>query len=123
MSYDRKYKERVLEYLKEGHTQRETAALFKISTNSIWKWQQSLATTGSLETKKRKRPAKKLPRQELMDYISAHPDAYLSEIAEHFGCSGTAVSKALKILKITRKKKRKNTGSVMKNAVRNFANS
>ncbi|MDR1159938.1 MAG: transposase, partial [Syntrophomonadaceae bacterium] len=79
MSYDRKYKERVLEYLKDGHTQRVTAALFKISTNSIWKWQQALATTGSLETKKRKRPAKKLPRQELTDYIAAHPDAYLSE--------------------------------------------
>jgi DNA-binding MarR family transcriptional regulator len=67
--------------------------------------------TGSLEAKKRKHPAKKLPRQELTDYIAAHPDAYLSEIAEHFGCSGTAVSKALKILKITRKKSERIPGT------------
>ena len=63
-----------------------------------------MENTGNLEVKKRNRPAKKLPRKELADYVAAHPDAYLSEIAKHFGCSGTAVSKALNTLNITRKK-------------------
>ena len=104
MAYDRKYKERVLEYLSEGHTQRETSRVFRVSTHTIWKWQQLLINTGSLAIKKRNRPAKKLPHKELTDYVAAHPDAYLSEIAEHFGCTSTAVSKASKVLKITRKK-------------------
>jgi len=104
MSYERKYKERVLEYITEGHTQREAAKVFKVSTYTIWNWTQRLANTGSLETKKRNRPAKKLPGKELADYVATHPDAYLSEIARYFGCSGTAVSKALKTLNITRKK-------------------
>lgn len=104
MAYDKKYKERVLEYLKEGHTHREAAKVFKISTYTIWNWKQRLSKTGSLAPRKRNRPAKKLPREELMGYVAAHPDAYLSEIAEHFGCTGVAVSKALKVLKITRKK-------------------
>lgn len=105
MGYDKKYKERVLEYITEGHTHRDAAVVFKISTCTIWKWKQAMSETGSLTPKKRNRPAKKLPRQELMDYVEAHPDAYLSEIAEHFDCTATAVSKALKVLKITRKKR------------------
>jgi Transposase. len=105
MAYEVKFKERVLEYLSEGHTQRETAAIFKVSRDALQKWKRQVAQTGNLEPKKLERPAKKLPREELRAYVSANPDAYLSEIAEHFGCTGTAVSKALKVLNITRKKR------------------
>jgi len=41
----------------------------------------------------------------LEKYVDEHPDAFLSEIATHFGCSDMAVSKALRKLKITRKKR------------------
>ena len=48
---------------------------------------------------------KKIDPDKLKKYIEEHPDAYLREIAEEFGCSVNAVSKALKRLKITRKKR------------------
>ena len=32
MGYDIKFRERVIEYLYEGHTEKETAATFKVST-------------------------------------------------------------------------------------------
>jgi transposase len=106
MAYEKRYKERVLEYISEGHTQREAAEVFKISTYTIWKWKNTLLQTGCLDTRKRNRPAKKLPGEKLIAYVDRHPDAYLSEIAEHFGCTGEAVHKALKRLNITRKKRR-----------------
>ena len=106
MAYDEKYRERVLEYLVEGHTQRETAAIFKISRDTLQNWKRMVSQTGSLAIVKRRRKATKLPREELGAYVRAHPDAYLSEIAEHFGCTGPGVSKALRAMKITRKKRR-----------------
>jgi len=106
MAYEKKFKERVLEYLTEGHTERETATVFKVGRSSIQNWKKAIAKTGSLEVKKRNRRAKKLPLEDLEAYVSMHPDAYLSEIGEHFNCSGEAVRKALKKLKITRKKRR-----------------
>jgi hypothetical protein len=47
--------------------------------------------------------------------VAGRPDAYLKETGEAFGCSGTAVFKALKRLKITRKKKPRGSRSRRRN--------
>jgi transposase len=52
------------------------------------------------------RKPRKLPPDELIQYLEEHPDAFLEEIGTHFDCSAEAVRKALKKLKITRKKRR-----------------
>lgn len=59
----------------------------------------------NMEAQKRNRPPKKLPPDELREYVENHPDAYLSEIGEHFDCTGEAVRQALKSMGITRKKR------------------
>ena len=104
MSYEIKYRERVIEYLKEGHTEKETAEVFKVSTFTIWKWKSKLNETGTLEAKKRQGTWRKIEPAKLTKYIKEHPDAYLKEMAKEFGCSDVAVLKALKRLKISRKK-------------------
>lgn len=43
-------------------------------------------------------------REKLIEHLSGHADAYLTEIGDHFGVSGTAIFKACKRWKITRKK-------------------
>ena len=45
-----------------------------------------------------------LDRKSLLAYFSQHPDAYLLEVGNHFRVSGTAIFKACKRWKITRKK-------------------
>ena len=57
------------------------------------------------EVKIRDRKPKKIYPEKLVEYIKINPDAYLSEIADTFNCSTTAVLKALKKLNITRKKR------------------
>ena len=111
MSYDIKYRERVIEYLKEGHTEKETAAVFKVSTFTIWKWKSKLNESGTLESKKRQGKWRKIDPCKLTEYIKEHPDAYLKEIAKEFGCSDVAIMKALKRLKISRKKNNSLPGS------------
>ena len=47
---------------------------------------------------------KKIDPAKLRTYVKDHPDATQREIADEFGCSNQAVSKALERLDITRKK-------------------
>ena len=93
-----------MSYMDEGHTRRETAATFKVSTATLWAWKRQREETGSLAPKKRKETWRKIDPEKLRAYVAEHPDAYQYEIATAFGVRLFAMQKALKRLKITRKK-------------------
>ena len=102
MSYDKKYRQRAIAYWEEGHSKRATAKVFKVGTTTLQKWKTQLKETGSLEPKKRRETWRKIEPSRLREYLDRHPDAYLKEIAEEFGCSDVAIFKALRRLQITR---------------------
>jgi len=104
MSYNEKYRRRAVEYWADGHSKIETAEVFKIGTSTLQRWKNQLTETGKLEPKTRKEIWKKIDPDRLIKYLQENPDAYLKEIAEEFGCSDVAILKALKRLKISRKK-------------------
>lgn len=104
MSYEIKYRQRVIDYLSEGHTDRDAAAVFKVSTATIWKWKSKLKESGTLAPKKRQGHWRKIDPEKLMKYVDEHPDTYQYEIAAAFGVRLFAIQRALKRLKITRKK-------------------
>jgi len=104
MSYGIKYRRRAIEYWDEGHTKEETAAVFGIGTSTLQTWKSKLKKTGTLEAKKRKETWRKIDPEKLRKYVEEHPDAYQHEIATAFGVRLYAIQKALKRLKITRKK-------------------
>jgi transposase len=104
MSYDVKFRRRAIEYWEDGHTKQETAETFKVSTYALQAWKNQLNKTGNLDPKIRREVWKKINPVKLKEYLKQNPDAYLKEIAEEFGCSDVAILKALRRLKITRKK-------------------
>jgi len=106
MKYETTYRQRVLEYLSEGHTIKEAKSTFKVSRATIWRWQAQLAASGTLAPRKLERKWRKIDPKELHKYVENHPDATLSEISNEFNCSITAIFMAMKKLKITRKKNR-----------------
>jgi transposase len=105
MLYPEEFRKKVLEYIDGFYTQREVAKMFKISEKTVWNWVNKREKTGSLKPKAVERKARKLESEALIKYIKEHPEAYLKEIAEHFGCVVSAVYQKLKKLGITRKKK------------------
>ena len=107
MSYSKDTRKMVMEYISNGHTHEEAVKNLGVSKSSIIKWRKMLRETGSLEDKEVQRTPYKIPDEELKAYIAAHPDAYFTEIAEHFKCSDEGIRKACKRLCITRKKKTK----------------
>jgi len=105
MAYSEDLRKKVIEYLANGHTQREAMKTFGISFSTINKWNRKYKQTGELKDKKPCRKFRKLEPEKLKSYVIEHPDAYLKEIGQAFGCSDTAVLKAFKRLGITRKKR------------------
>lgn len=105
MAYDEKYRKRAVEYRKEGHTIEKTAKIFKIGETTLKKWTKKYDKTGEIKDKPLARKHKKIDPVKLAAYMEENPDAYLSEIAKVFNCWPSAVEKALKRLKITRKKR------------------
>jgi len=104
MSYDIKYRQRAMRYLNEGHSYRGTAATFKASPFTLQQWKNQLNVTGTLSPKKRKETWRKIDPAKLREFVGEHPDAYQYEIAAAFGVRLYGIQKALKRLKITRKK-------------------
>ena len=84
----------------------DTAKVFGVGRSTVQSWVQRYEETGDLSDKPLKRGFKKIDPAKLRTYVKDHPDATQREIADEFGCSNQAVSKALKRLAITRKKKR-----------------
>jgi len=104
MAYDKKYREKVLNYIAKGNTVREAHRVFEVSESTIREWKKLQKETGKLEPRPLNRKNRKICPNRLIAYITEHPDSYLIEIADVFNCTFSAVSYALKRLKITRKK-------------------
>ena len=104
MAYNAKFREKVLKYITKGHTIQEAHEVFEVGTTTIKEWKKLQKETGKLENRPLERKPPKLCPVRLKAYIIENPDSYQDEIAKVFNCTQSAVSYALKRLKLTRKK-------------------
>ena len=104
MGYSKDLRERVLGYMAEGHTQKETSKVFKVGTTTIKEWKKLLSETGALEKRPLERKARIYESEKLRTYIAENPEATLAEIAAEFGGSPSGAHDALEREKITLKK-------------------
>jgi len=93
-----------MDYMDAGNSYRKTAEIFKVSTSTIREWKIQLKETGTLAPKKYERKWRKIDPEKLRKYVEENPDAYQHEMAAEFGVRLYAIQKALKRLRITRKK-------------------
>ena len=105
MAYSEDYRRRTIEYLHEGNTLEDVYKAFKVYPKTIRDWEARMEAGSLKPNYPNTRKPRKLQPDELTRYVDEHPDAFLDEIGGHFNCSGEAVRKALKKLKITRKKR------------------
>jgi transposase len=101
MAYGLDLRQKVIDYIENGGRVSKGAQVFGIGRASIYRWleRKELAAT---KVKYRQRS---LDIRELSKDIQENPEARLKQRAEKFGVSATAIFKALKKMKITRKKK------------------
>ena len=104
MAYDDKFKKRTIEYHLEGNT-RKTAKTFGISTNTLNTWLKEYREHGEFTVKPKPANNTKLTEEALLAYFDKNDDSYQAETAKYFGVSQSGISRALKRLKISRKKR------------------
>jgi transposase len=109
MAYSKDARELVLKYRENGHTLEQTHREFGISISTIRDWEFLQAENGGVDKRELSRKPSIYKSEELHAYIAQNPDAFLREIAEHFGGSVTGAFDALEREKLTYKKKSANT--------------
>lgn len=122
-SYSFDLRAKVMSYIGVGHTKKEASEVFGISLKTIYNWLSLQEETGSVKAKaiKSYEPSK-IKGKDLEDYISSHPDAYLEEIAIVFKVSVSGIWRALKRLKISRKKSHYSIKKEMQANEKSFSN-
>jgi transposase len=114
MSYDRKFRERVLGYVDAGKTQEEVRKMFGLGINTITEWKKLREETGSLENRPLERAHRKIDPEKLLADVKLYPDAFNRDRAVRFNCTESGIEKAMKKLKVTRKKRVSDTKSATK---------
>ena len=92
MSYDAKFKLRVVENVLKGLSWREVVELFKVSTQTISRWLKEYKENGKFIEKRRKtHEPRKIDPEMLRAEIEKNPDATLKELSKKFKCWPPAI--------------------------------
>jgi transposase len=103
MAYSMDYRKRAVAYKQEGHTFKQLREAFGIPSETYYQWKGKL-DSGYYETPVKRERRRKIDKETLRQAVADRPDAFLTEYAQQFGCTATAVFYALEKLGITRKK-------------------
>lgn len=110
MIYSVDLRERVIAFIESGGKKLEASRRFNVCRPTIDKWLLLKKEKGSLESPPLPpRAWRKLNAETLVAYVEAHPDKKLDDYAKHFQISPSGIWRALKRLKITRKKRQPST--------------
>ena len=101
MAYSEDFKQLVFKKLRQGWMIRRTAKEFGIAISTITLWTRPPAP----KAPPKQRETRKISAQALLEDVARYPDAYCYERAQRFGCSHTAIHKALKRYNISYKKR------------------
>ncbi len=91
---------RVIDYIENGGSVTKAAKLFQVGRASIYRW----LDRETLESTKVKHRNRKLDWSALRKDVTENPESRLIDRAKKFGVRPSAISYALKQMKITRKK-------------------
>ena len=105
MAYSTDFRKRAIEYMDEGHTEKELYEAFKIRATNVRRWRKLLEDNGSLKPQYRETRRRKIDAEELKQALERKPDATLPELAKQFDCAKQSIDYRLKTLQITRKKR------------------
>ncbi len=100
MTYSLDLRKRVINYVENGGSVTKAAKVFQVGRASIYRWLDS----EDLEPRKVTRRNRKLDWKALEKDLQISPEVRLIDRAKEFGVRPSAISYALKKMKITRKK-------------------
>lgn len=120
MSYSADLRERAIAFIEKGGNISEASRVFGICRPALYSWLKKKEQGQSLIDPPPRRPWKKINPDILRDLVKRHPDWEIKDYAHEMGVSKSGVGKALRRLKITRKKSQPSIKNGMKQSARYF---
>ncbi len=114
MAYSLDMRQRALELLKEGKSKTEISKMLDVSRTSLLRWSKRALRGELAAIYPKERGGFRVDDEKLKAYVAKNPDAYQAEIADAIGAKENTVCRALKRLKISRKKRLRSIGNGMK---------
>lgn len=102
MTYSLDMREAALSFIKNGGSQAKACQVFGITRMTLHRW----LNAQTLIPKKHGLRNRKLDKKALKKHVEEHPDMFLHERAEVFGVHTSSISRALKALRIVKKRAR-----------------
>jgi transposase len=103
--YSLDLRERVINHIKSGNSQKATVEIFKVSKSTVSRWWIRYKNDGEFGAKKRLGSKGKINKEQLVIYVEANPDKTLAEISTIFNVSIWTIHFWLKKLGFRYKKK------------------
>ena len=100
MTYSLDLRKKVLSFVSDGGSKSEAVRLFKISRDTLYRW----LNADDLKPKKHGFRKRKLDKKALRKHVEEYPDMFLHERAEVFGVHTSSISRALKAMRIVKKR-------------------
>lgn len=104
-SYSNDLRQKVVEYLDEGHSYDKASIIFKISVSALGRWYRKYKQEGNYIAKKRGGSKRKIDVDELEKYVKGNENMTLKKAAQKFDVSIFTISYWLKRLGYSYKKK------------------
>ena len=103
--YSNDLREKVINYLKKGKTQKEASEVFGVHRNTVSRWNKRYCEEGSCSARKRLGYKSKLDYSKIELFVKENGDSTLSSISIRFGISKGHAGLILKRLGYSYKKK------------------
>ena len=98
-------REKVIRYLKRGHSQKSCAEVFSLHLSTVQRWWTRYTSEGHVNPRKRLGSKGKIDPQVLIEYVKSHPDQTLKQIGAHFGVTDVVIFQRLQQQGFSYKKK------------------
>ena len=98
-------REKVIEYINKGNSQKSASEIFAIHKNTINRWWIRYKTEGMFAARIRLGLKSKVNKKELEEFVRNNPDTTLSRAGIKFGITAWQVGRILKKLGFSYKKK------------------
>jgi len=101
MTYQLSHRKAAISFIKNGGSKVEASRIFSVSRNTLYNWLKLEDLTPKPPLKSRNR---KIDKEKLKEHVDKYPDMFLHERAVIFKVHPSAISYALKRLRIVKKK-------------------
>lgn len=105
MAYSEDFRQKAIEYMDKGHSEKELMEAFGIRATNVRRWRKLLTESGSLSPQYPETRRRKIDLEQLRQELERKPDAILAELAAIFDCAIPSIHAALKRMKVTLKKR------------------